>query len=207
MKLFPCKQAMTLVELIVSLTISGVVLLIVFSFISQWVKSINETQWQTEVTNDVFVLKDVLNKVTRSWYTNFSVIRDAAEWLWNDVLLIQKFDGSSGYIIGVVNNSNLSLSDNVNFSTYWNKILWYRELSAQEIIDINADINVIDSYTFFNDKVFEYIVTKEFQADLYNLDTILDMTIIAVWWYSDVYDGESWDSIAQDNLLEFNLVF
>ena len=57
---------MTLVELIVSLSITAIVLIIIVVFISDGTQNITRSLTQTQITDEVILLNEVLQKLDQS---------------------------------------------------------------------------------------------------------------------------------------------
>ncbi len=207
MKYFLGQQAMTLVELVVSVTITGIILVIVTVFITDGVTEVSETVSHTELTNDVFLLRNTLNNITRSWYSNFEILQDSNEGSGLDIVMLTNPARSEWYIVGIVSSDTLSLVADSDYNIYSNRSIGYRSLSWEEITAIDADVMEVFDYNFFYDKLFPNLTTKDFQVVLYNGDQILDVTIVALKSYYDSNKWQAWSIIDTEDFIDFNLIF
>lgn len=208
MKFFTNKKAMTLTELVIAVMVWAVVLIIIFNFVADNSKELKDSRERTGVFEDVFKLKDDLNRKTRWWYYNGTWIIDLDEWVWYDVLMLTNDDDSTWFLYWVVDTISMKLEDPAEYNIYKNKVIWYRSLSQNEITEINADPNKVYDKIFFKDKLYSMLFAKDFQVDYYNDWVILDLNI-SVWAnYLPSLDWVAIDTIVKnDNLIKFNLDF
>jgi len=207
-KFFTNKKAMTLTELVIAVMVWAIVLIIIFNFVADNAKELKDSRERTWVFEDLFSLRNDLNQKTRWWYMFGTWIIDLDEWVWYDVLMLTNEDESKWFLYWVVDTVSMKLEDPAEYNIYKNKVIWYRSLSANEIVDINADPDKVYEKNFFKDKLYPMLFAKDFQVDYYNSGTILDLNI-SVWAnYLPSLDWVAIDWIVKnDNLIKFNLDF
>ncbi len=208
MKFFKNKKAMTLVELIIAVIIWAVVLIIIFNFVADNSKELKNSRERTWVYEDLFSFKNDLNKKTRWWYIGWTWIIDLDEGVWYDVLMLTNEDKTKGLLYWVVDINTMKLDDPAEYNIYKNKVIWYRLLSENEIIEIESDPNKVYEKIFFKDKLYPMLFTKDFQVDYYNSGLILDLNI-SVW--ANYLTSLNWSKIdnviKKDDIIKFNLDF
>lgn len=202
MKFLKNKNAFTLFELVISLVISSILFFIIFSFLSNNSEELSRWSYRINMFDEWFSFRDKLNRFIMWWYIDMSIIslRD------NDVLFLKDAYDEEWVIFWVVNKNNMKLQEDY---LYWNNVLWYRLLSSIEIDDIINDNSVIYDYTFFKDKLYDWIKIKDFKVDLYNSWTIVDIDMNFLSSYNSVYDWLpfSWNEFLFGDFYEFNLNF
>jgi hypothetical protein len=92
---------------------------------------------------------------------------------------------------------------------YGDNFIWYKLLSNKELSDVLTDSWVIYNYNFNRDKIFEWVRIKDFNAELYNNWTILDI-YISVILVTDM--NNFWKKISElffdkNDIEEFNFDF
>ena len=202
MKFFKINYWLTLVELVISIGISTVIFLWVFSFMSEWLIQIDDSNNKTKIVDQVFSFNYELNKFIRWWYTTYSKI-----WTSNNsVLLLKNIENSKWLIFWVVNKDDMKLQENY---IYWNNIIWYRYLSEQEVVDVEADESKIYTLKFQKDKLFDLILVKDFNIEFYNSDEIIDL-YLSTFTFNNIkqyWKSLTWFYLGSWDLLEFNFNF
>lgn len=201
MKFFKDRKALTLAELIISITISAIVLTILTALISNTINSLTSTDSQTRSVNQILDFKSEFNRIVNSEYMQIKV------FTWTtDVLFLKNLDSSEWVLLWVVDKETKLLDQTY---TYWDKFLAYRILSDIEISEIELDSSKIYEKEFQTDKLYLWLRLKDFDINLYNNEKIIDIYLSVI-----TYKNESlyWTSlnqafISKDNLLEYNLVF
>jgi hypothetical protein len=95
---------------------------------------------------------------------------------WSDVLMLTSLDKDAWIIVWVVDRDTMRLENTQErYELYYNKVLWYRDISETEIIELENDPSQIFYYDFFADKVFDEIKIIDFQLGLFNNEQILDI--------------------------------
>jgi prepilin-type N-terminal cleavage/methylation domain-containing protein len=64
-KYFISKKALTLVELVISITVSSIVMLIVLTFVADSIETVLSSNKKTEIYEDLFRFKNDFNKYAR----------------------------------------------------------------------------------------------------------------------------------------------
>ncbi len=201
MKSFKNKNAMTLVELIISVFISSTIILIVMTFMTTSLNELRVTNETTDVIDTTFTLKDDLARYVKWGYQAFEVYWDV--WENSSVLL---HDDIGWILYGVVNYEKEKIQKE---KIYWNNYIWRRLISFWELTTILADSWAIYDLQFQDDKIYKWVRIKDFNADLYNWGEILDIYISATLV---VDENNFWKRIAdmffdKNELAEFNLTF
>lgn len=207
MKFIKWKKALTLMELVISITISSMVLMIVMTFIADSVETVVWSNKKTEVFDNVFSFKDHFWRFSRWGYLNNTLLIDNESWTWNDIILLKNIDNTEWVIFGVVDSETLQLETNADYKIYKNKVLWYRKLSASEIISLEAVPISVYNMKFFHDKLFQWTKIKDFQIDFYNSNTILDINMEILIYYNATHNGILLESVNSSDLININLNF
>lgn len=203
MKSFQNKNAITLVELLITIMISAVIMIIVSFFISSSIEEITKTSIKTDSINNFFSFKDKLNRAIAWWYDDFNLY-----WTWteNTVIVLKNEEQTDWFLFWIVNSDTNKIQKEY---IYWENIIWYRVLSKTELNDIQTNSWIIYDYTFFEDKLFYNLRIKDFKWQLYNWNSILDLYISIVLRIDDYMFWDDLSSIYFDELdiVEMNLVF
>jgi hypothetical protein len=201
------KQALTLVELVISITISSMVMLIVMTFVADSIETVVWSNKKTEVFDDVFAFKDNFWRYSRSGYLDETILIENESGTGSDVILLQDVNSLEWVIFWVVDAHTLKLSPNSEYSVYGNKKLWYRKLSASEAAAVIATPSAVYNLSFFPDKLYQWLVIKDFQIDPYNLGEILDINIEILLYYNETSDGILLNWVKPADLININLTF
>ena len=201
MKSFKNKNAMTLVELIISVFISSTIILIVMTFMTTSLNELRVTNETTEAIDTTFTIKDDFARYVKWWYQSFDVYWQA--WENSSILL---YDDIGWILYWIVNHQSWKIQKE---KIYWNNYVWRRLISFWELTTILADTWSIYDLKFQDDKIYKWVRIKDFNAELYNWWQILDMYISAVLV---VDENNFWKKISdmffdRNELAEFNLTF
>jgi len=201
MKSFKNKNAMTLVELIISVFISSTIILIVMTFMTTSLNELRVTNETTDVIDTTFTLKDDLARYVKWWYQRFEIYWDA--WENSSILL---YDDLGWILYGVVNYQKEKIQKE---KIYWNNYIWHRLVSFSELTTIFSNSWTIYNLKFQDDKIYKWMRIKDFNAKLYNWGGILDIYISATLI---INENNFWKKIAdmffdKNELAEFNLIF
>jgi hypothetical protein len=126
-------------------------------------------------------------------FPKYSKIQDFNSWSWMDILLMKNTKGNFWIALWVVDVDTMKFSKDYEY--YWEKNLWYVELDNTALTYISADPDKIYDYKIFRDKIFTKIYVRDFQVDLYNWNTIMDMKIDLILYYSIWLKWLSWQNI------------
>ena len=202
MKSFKNKKALTLVELVTSITIWSIILIVIIFFITSSIKELNIWNIKSASIDESFTFRDKINRFIKWWMNDFSLYWTGV----NNTIVIQDDDLTSWIIIGVINNNTKKIQKEY---IYGDNFLWYKKLSELELNDIETNSWVIYDYIFKDDKIFHNMVVKDFNADLYNLWEILDLNISIVNLFDNSNYWKNFTNVYFDplDIYEFNLVF
>jgi Tfp pilus assembly protein FimT len=93
-KSFISKKALTLVELVISITISTIVMLIVLTFVADSIETVISSNKKTEIYEDIFSFKDIFNKYARGGYIDQNLLATTATGSQSDIMLMENIDSS-----------------------------------------------------------------------------------------------------------------
>jgi len=201
------KQALTLVELVISITISSMVMLIVMTFVADSIETVVWSNKKTEVFDDVFAFKDNFWRFSRWGYLQSDILIDNESGTWSDIVLLKNIDSTEWVIFWVVDYDTLKLSQNVDYSIYWNKTLWYRILEWTEIIALETTATWAYNLSFFPDKLYSWLKIKDFQTDFYNSGAIIDINMDILLYYNETNDWILLNSVNPSDIININLNF
>ncbi len=214
MKFFKNNKAITLVELIISITISSILFLIIFVFIANSIEELVQNDTKISTNEDFFDFKFKMKELIDSWYSDILTYTWSEDFAYtwstnpspNNVLYLKKTDLSGGVIIWIVNIDTKKIHNNYS---YGDNFLWYRVLSWEEVIAMETDAyNNILSKNFSLDKIFKWLRIKDFRVDLYNWN-IMDMYISVVNIFDESLFWQDFNDFFIDKMVtdEYNLVF
>ena len=195
-------QWFTLTELIIGITISAVVLLAVFGFISNVMSDFWKSRKKTEFITTLYDFTAKVNEY-KAVYKNSLVIDTS----WGHDTLFLYNTGSTGVIFGVVDIVSWQLDAVVNSNTYWSKLLWYRELSSTQVSDVISDNTQVYTYNFFLDKLFRDMYIKWLQMEPYNTWALVNLDLEILVYYKDDLDGQSFDELLGSDVFQLTLTF
>jgi len=201
-KSFKNKKALTLVELVTSITIWSIILIVIIFFITSSIKELNIWNIKSASIDESFTFRDKINRFIKWWMNDFSLYWTGV----NNTIVIQDDDLTSWIIIGVINNNTKKIQKEY---IYWDNFLWYKKLSELELNNIESNSWVIYDFIFKDDKIFRNMVIKDFNAELYNLWDILDLNISIVNLLDNSHYWKNIVNVYFDplDIYEFNLVF
>lgn len=207
MKSFITKKALTLVELVISITISTVVMLIVLTFVSDSIETVLSSNKKTEIYEDLFRFKQEFNSFSRWGYFQQDLIVTSATGSQSDIILMQDINNAKWVVFWVVNKETLAIEREADYQLYYDKVLWYRTLSETELAAINLNPTLIYDLNFFPDKLFDWLKIKDFQIDQYNNWIIIDMNLEILLYYNDTQDWILLSDISSEDIISVNLNF
>ena len=195
------KKAFTLVELIVSIMISVILLGGIFYFLSDTILGISRASAQSKFLGDFYSFTTILDT------GNLEILHDYPTGVWYDVAMLTSLDNESGVIIGIIDRDTKMLSWTGSYPYYHNSILWYRSLSASEIVAVGLDPDIVYNYSFQWDKFFPNFNLKDFQLQMFNSWATMDMYLYIFPNYKVSLEWLSWDDLPKDELFEYSLTF
>ena len=198
------KKWLTLVELVVSITISAILFSFVFVFITDSIDWIHDSNTKTNIMDNVFNTKD---KISR--YVEWGYIINNVIWTWwisNKVLYLTNSDYSEWVIFWIVDSDTMKLQ---SVDLYWINNLWYRELSPTEILTIESDESKVYDLFFYQDKIIDDSIIKSFEPVLYNWGIIIDVNIEYLEFFNEelIWKSFSGTFIDKEHIYKVNLVF
>lgn len=202
MKFLKNNNAMTLPELMISVSLGAVIIIIVAFFITVSVEELAVSKIKSSSTNDFFIFRDKLNRYIKWWYFDFVLYWTGT----NNTILLWNSDSSKGVLFWVVNDETKKIQ---NDYIYGDNYIWYKELSQFEMDEIKTNSWKIYDYDFKGDKIFHFMLIKDFKATLYNRWDILDLdiSIINKQDKNDYWKNFSEINFDWTNVSEFNLIF
>lgn len=202
MKFFKKNKAVTLVELVISMTISVILFLIVFVFISDGMDELSYNTLKVWSIDESFEFKDTVSRIIRWWYNDIEVLT----WNTNHVLYLKNNDLTSWVLIWVVNLNSKKIQQ---LYQYWDNYFWYRYLSESEISEIDLDNSKVYDKIFHDDKIFSLTIAKDFQVNFYNWQSIIDIYYSFILLKNESSYGTDFSDffIDKENIMEYNLVF
>ena len=206
MKLLKQKSGLTLIELVVSVALWAVVLLIATIFIADSIEVINTSTKKTDIVRQWHEMIDKLNRFTRGWLTSSTWFIDYAPWLWTDIILLKNIDSSKGVIFWVVDKETMKLETKTGSILYSDQVLWYVELDAAQINQIETNSWTTYDIPFHHDKIFNALNLKDFQVNYYNSWAIMDVDL-TIFFYIEEFDGIPLSMISSENTIQFILDF
>ena len=206
MKLLKQKSGLTLIELVVSVALWAVVLLITAIFIADSIEVISLSNKKTEVVKQWHDLVDKLNKYTRWWFNSFTGFIDYTSWLWTDIMLLKNIDSSKWVLFWVVEKETMKLEPYIKSTYYSDKVLWYVELDAAQISQIESNSWSTYDIPFHEDKIFDALNIKDFQVNYYNSGAIIDVDL-TIFFYVEEFDGIPLSMVSSENTIQFILNF
>lgn len=200
-------KAFTFVELIVASFISSIILTSVFYFISLNVDQIVESNKKTEFFNSIYDFRDKVLYFSNI-YNSGTMIMDRETWTWSDVILLTWVNSSDWILIWVVDENIMKLErNNFAYRTYYNKCLWYRNVSWSEISQIMSDPLSVYNLQFFQDKIFPPLKVNDAQFSLYNSWTIINMDLVLSPNYNKSLMWKNWSDLKWEEYYKLNLNF
>lgn len=207
-------NALTLVELITSVAISGVLLMLIFVFLSDSIKVLVDNNVKVSSVDEWFNFKDTMWRFVRGWYGEaivFSWTIDSS-YTWttnpspNDVLYLKKLDMSQWMLVWIVDIETKKIQRNY---VYWNNFLGYRYLSPTEMSQIDLDNSLIYDKEFTVDKIFQNLRMKDFKVETYNYWWLIDFYFSVVNLFDESLFNKDYADFYIDKLVidEYNLVY
>ncbi len=196
----------TLTELVIAISISALVLIVIFNFVADTVSQLADTNKNTRFLSDFSRFTSRLNTYANTFLSG-SILIDQPENVGHDVLVFYNPEQTSWVLWWVVDAWNYKLLDNNKIDTYQDAVVWYRLLSDSELTALLADTTLAYGYDFFGDKTFDDFKIHEFQAEYYNNQDIMSLDMSAVKSFDIEKVGIAWQELPRDDLFEVNLNF
>jgi len=170
------KNALTLVELVISILITVIILIPLITFISETNNEISSSQEKTKAQKIIFDIKYKIWDIKQE-YLSGEILIDNDSASWSDVLVFKTIPSETKkawYAFGLVDYDSLKLDWKNSIDNIWEKYFWYRKLSETELNELDSNPDKIYDYKFHRDKIFKWLVLKNFQVEKYN-DNIYEL--------------------------------
>jgi len=199
------KKAFTIIELIISITITIIIIWWIMVFISSLS---SEIEYSTKKTNIITEISDIENKIDeiKSKYTSWIILIDNESWTGSDVLLFRKNiwdDIQDWYILAQIDFNNKVIDWSWNVDNIWKKVLGFRKISETELITIDSNPLEIYNYTFHLDNIFKNITLKDFQVSFYNSGDIWEIELYINTDYRYNNSSLKYSEITNENIEKF----
>ncbi len=194
----------TLVETIVAISISSILFMFLFGFIVDSLKEVKESKEKTQFFLSFSSFNAKMKNFSEAFY-KYSFVKSFDVWVWSDIILLKNEKETFWIAIWIVNKDTMKFDN--DYGKYWEKLLWYSELSQNRLAEIGTNPEKIYDYKIYKDKLFEGIYTKDFQVGTYNSNTILNLELELVPNYSYNLDWEEWKNIDKKEFFKLVLIF
>jgi hypothetical protein len=182
-------------------------MLIVLTFVADSIETVIWSNKKTEIYEDIFSFKNKFSQYARWGYIQQNLIAKTSTWTQSSIMFMQNIDSTKWVIFWVVNKETMSIEDESQHTIYYDKVIWYRDLSEFEITNINSDPAYIYDLNFFPDKLFDGLKMKDFQMEMYNSGTIIDMNLEVLLYYNDSNKWILLSEINPEDIIDINLNF
>ena len=200
------RTALTLVELVIAITISVIVMFFIGSFIANSLVEIADSNAEWRFQEDFVNFNGVLNNYKNIFLTGAIIVDNT--WTWSDILVLTSLDKNAGIVLWVVDKGSMRIEYTEDeYNTYYDKVIWYRDISASEISELEADPTQIQHYDFFSDKLFHEIKAVDLQLELYNNGEIIDITMKVNKDYKKELNGTKMSDLESYRIKQYNLNF
>jgi len=190
------KKAFTLVELLVSITISVIILFIVVVFLTNVFDEITYTNNKTTILSELYNVETAF-KNTKNEYLSGNILIDNDVDKWTDVLLFRTLSWANNqkwFVFAMVNLDTMKIDWKNNAWVIWDKYLWFRKLSDFELNKIDWNVDSVYDIKFNYDEIFKNMNLQNFQVELYNSGSIYESEI-----YIDINHKDELNWILYEN--------
>ena len=200
------RSALTLVELVIAITISVIVMFFIGNFIANSLVEIADSNAEWRFQEDFVNFNGVLNNYRNIFLTGSILIDNTGTG--SDILILTNFDKSAGIILWVVDKGTMQVEYiESEYNRYYDKVIWYRDLSASEIVELESDPTQVQHYSFFSDKLFDEIKVVDFQLEFYNNGEVIDVNMEVNKDYKSDLNGTSISDLELNIIKKYNLNF
>lgn len=199
-------SAFTLVELVVSIVISSIILLWIMKILGEVVYELSYSTQSSKLHIEMVEVNKLLADRGNKYHKKTLLI-DEIRWEWTDVVLFYNEAETQWIIYGIINPETLKIFTGSTYSQYNKKHLWYREVNESEISTLFSTPLTVYSYSFFPDKIHSQIYISDFQVQLYNVGSILDIHMSFILNYTKEKWWMEWEDLPKDNIYSLNLNF
>lgn len=188
---------LTLTELIVSITITVIFFGGIFYFLSETLLGFEQNTTKSNFLNGFYEFLPTLE----NWdFTVFSTD-------WYHIWLLESPVSGDWIIIWVIDKDTLQLITPENKNTYLPAIIWYRRVTASEILSIQSNPISIYSLLFQRDSLFESFYINNFELYSYNSWTLHEILFEVFPLYYPNLNGVLKTELVIDNKSKYSLVF
>ena len=202
------KNAFTLIELIISITITVIIIVPLIIFISDVSSEINYSNTQIKNFSKISEIEKKISEI--KWeYLSAILLIDNQSWSGSDVLLFRTSEldiKKEWYIFAQIDIDTLKIDTNQNINNIWEKYFAYRKISETELSQLDIDPNEVYDYSFHLDKIFTSFILKDFQVEFYN-SNILELSLYNYVNYNKKSLLENYSEVPKNDIKEFILNF
>lgn len=197
------KKALTLAELITSIVIIGALSVIIFVFATANIEELTENDIKIRFTEEFLNFQEIISNFDKEWYSIVKIISIPNNSNW--VLCLKKEDLNAWVLVWIVNLDTKMIQQNY---IYWDNFIAYRELSSDEIAEIDSDNDIVFTKIFQIDKIFQGLRVKDFVLEPYNNWKIVDLYVSFVKKFSNLF-WQNFEDLSIENIViwEYNLTF
>lgn len=200
------KKAFTLVELVISIAISSIVLVFLFSIVANVILDIQGSIHYSKVLTELNEFTQKMNNY-KSFYLSGSLLVDNTSGIGSDVLLFTDLEAQHGVIFWIVEGNSLRLSTPIKHNYSTQRHMGYREVSAWEIAQIQADPSSVYNFKFFADKVQTQTIVKDFQTIFFNWWNVLQVNFEMNTGWINGQEVQKYSDISPNNIDKYNFNF
>lgn len=188
----------TIVEIMIYTFILTIILIPMFSFITDIFDTINQTQEKNEIEVSLWEFENAFLSYVNQ-YSEKSII----EWSWSDILFLKNINNSKWLLLWNISRDNMKLDSNKNI--YWEKSIWLYNLSSNQINDILNNSWSVYNLEFFKDKLYNFYV-KDIDIQKFNSWTIINVDINIIKSFNNSFLWQDWNQVP-NNLYKVNITF
>jgi hypothetical protein len=147
--------------------------------------------------------QEIISNFDKEWYSIVKIISIPNNSNW--VLCLKKEDLNAWVLVWIVNLDTKMIQQNY---IYWDNFIAYRELSSDEIAEIDSDNDIVFTKIFQIDKIFQGLRVKDFVLEPYNNWKIVDLYVSFVKKFSNLF-WQNFEDLSIENIViwEYNLTF
>jgi hypothetical protein len=183
-----------------------IVMFFIGNFIANSLVEIADSNAEWRFQEDFVNFNGVLNNYRNIFLTGSILIDNTGTG--SDILILTNFDKSAGIILWVVDKGTMQVEYiESEYNRYYDKVIWYRDLSASEIVELESDPTQVQHYSFFSDKLFDEIKVVDFQLEFYNNGEVIDVNMEVNKDYKSDLNGTSMSDLELNIIKKYNLNF
>lgn len=199
-------RGFTLVELIISIMISGIILVFLFSIVTNVVRDIQTWISSSKTLTELATFTSRVNDY-KNFYLSGTVLVDNLNEDGADTVLLTDLYDENGIIIAVLDADRLKPEKKFSANLTTKKLLWYREVIQWEISELRWNPAKVYEYKFQKENVLHNVVIKDFQAEFYNSGGLLDINVHVNTGFRDGMDTLKYSDVGNENIERYNFNF